>query len=413
MARTDDADPASPAMSRAPQPAQAAHPAQPERVQPAQAAPPPAGGSGLVIGSIETIPVRVPLATVFAGSHYQMTHRSTLVTRVHTADGIVGEAYVGDEDANLLEIERIVQAEIAPAVTGLDAMATERCWQAGYPATFDILRDRRLGLVALASVDTAIWDAVGKALGQPLWRLWGGYRNRLPLVAIGGYYGQPVGSLAEEIAQYRQMGLAGMKLKVGGQSPAEDAERVRTAREAGGDDFVIMIDANQGYTTAEALDLCRRVAGLSVRWFEEPVRWHNDRRSLRDVRMRCGIPVCAGQSETSPSGCRDLMEAGAIDVCNFDASWSGGPTAWRRTAAIALAYDVTMGHHEEPQVSCHLLGSQPHGSYVECFHPERDPLWWNLITNKPPLEGGHLSLGDAPGLGWELDWDYIKAHRVA
>jgi hypothetical protein len=127
--------------------------------------------SGLIITAVETTPVRVPLATVFRGSHYQMTHRSTLVTRVHTADGIVGEAYVGDEDASLLDIERIVRTEIAPALTGLDAMATERCWQAGYSATYDILRDRRLGLVALACVDTAIWDAVGKALGQPLWRL--------------------------------------------------------------------------------------------------------------------------------------------------------------------------------------------------------------------------------------------------
>jgi L-alanine-DL-glutamate epimerase-like enolase superfamily enzyme len=74
------------------------------------------------------------------------------------------------------------------------------------------------------------------------------------------------------------------------------------------------------------------------------------------------------------SGCHDLMEAGAIDVCNFDASWSGGPTAWRRAAAIALAYDVEMGHHEEPQVSAHLLASQPHGTYAEYFHPDRDPF---------------------------------------
>jgi len=374
----------------------------------------PAGdgrGSGLIITRVETTPVRVPLPTVFRGSHYQMTHRSTLVTRLHTADGIVGECYVGDEDASLLEIERIVQTEIAPVLTGMDAMATERCWHAGYPATYDILRDRRLGLVALACVDTAIWDAVGKALGQPLWRLWGGFTDRIPLVAIGGYYGEPVGALSDEIAQYREMGLAGMKLKVGGRSPAEDAERVEAARLAGGEDFILTIDANQGYTTAEALELCARIEGLSIRWFEEPVRWHNDRRSLRDVRMIGGIPVCAGQSELSASGCRDLMEAGAVDVCNFDASWSGGPTAWRRTAAIAHGYDVQMGHHEEPHVASHLLASQPHGTYAECFHPDRDPMWWNMVRGVR-LEGGQLVLPDAPGLGWELDWDYIERHRV-
>jgi L-alanine-DL-glutamate epimerase-like enolase superfamily enzyme len=372
----------------------------------------PQGAGGLTITAVETIAVRAPLARDFRGSHYHMTHRATLVTRVRTADGIVGEAYVGDEDAGLADIEAIVRTEIAPAVTGLDAMATERCWQAGYPATYDILRDRRLGLVALAAVDTAIWDAVGKALGQPLWRLWGGYRNRVPLIAIGGYYGEPLGGIAEEMAAYRAMGLAGVKFKVGGADPATDAARVLAARQAAGDGFLIAIDANQGYNPADALDLCRRLDGAGIRWFEEPVRWHNDRRSLRDVRMRGGIPVCAGQSEFSPSGCRDLMEAGAIDISNFDASWSGGPTAWRRAAAVALTYDVAVGHHEEPQVSAHLVAAQPHGTVVECFHPDRDPFWWNLIANRPPLENGELVLSDAPGLGWELDWDYIEKNRV-
>lgn len=367
---------------------------------------------GLTITAIETIPVIAPLPRTFRGSYYRMTHRATLIVRVRTADGIVGEAYAGDEDKTLSDIEGIVRTEIAPNVVGLDAMATERVWQAGYPATFDILRDRRLGLVALACVDTAVWDAVGKALGVPLWRLWGGYRRELPLVAIGGYYGEPLGPIAEEVAAYRELGLAGMKLKVGGAEPAVDARRVRAARDAGGDDFVITVDANQGYSVADAVDFGRRVADLDVRWFEEPVRWHNDRRSLRDVRARTPLPVCAGQSELSPSGCRDLMEAGAIDVCNFDASWSGGPTAWRRTAAIATAYEVEMGHHEEPQVSVHLLGSQPHGTYAECFHPDRDPFWWHLIANRPPAVDGWITLSDRPGLGWELDWDYVERHRM-
>lgn len=374
---------------------------------------PASGAQGLTITKVETIRVQAPLAREFRGSHYHMTHRATLIARVYTADGVVGEAYAGDEDAGLAEIEQIVQAEIAPAVAGLDALATERCWQAGYPATFDILRDRRRGLVALAAVDTAIWDAVGKALGQPLWKLWGGYRDRVPLIAIGGYYGEPLGAIPDEIAAYRQMGVAGVKFKVGGGSPASDAARVLAAREAAGPDFVVAIDANQGYTPAEALELCRLLDGAGIRWFEEPVRWHNDRRALRDVRMRGGIPVCAGQSEYSPSGCRDLMEAGAVDVCNFDASWSGGPTAWRRAAAIALSYDVAMAHHEEPQVACHLIASQPHGTYAECFHPDRDPFWWNMIANRPRLERGELVLGSKPGLGWELDWDYISRYRVA
>ncbi len=365
----------------------------------------------LRISAIETIPIRVPLARTFRGSHYQMTHRSTIVTRVQTDEGVVGEAYAGDEDAGLLEIDRIIADEIAPRLVGEDAFAVERCWELARPATFDILRDRRHGLVACACVDSAIWDAVGKALGQPLWRLWGGYRSQLPMIAIGGYY--EVGAdVRSEVEGLRELGLGGMKLKVGGLDPAADAERVRAARQAGGDDFILAVDANQAWAPREAIEFARLVEDTGLVWFEEPCRWHNDLRAMRDVRYSSGVPVCAGQSEYSAAGCGDLIVGGAIDVCNFDASWSGGPTEWRRVAGMAHAFDVRMGHHEEPQIASHLLASIPHGTFVECFHPDRDPIWWNLVANRPPLVDGSIQLGEEPGLGWELDEDFIAAHRV-
>jgi L-alanine-DL-glutamate epimerase-like enolase superfamily enzyme len=365
----------------------------------------------LTIRAIETMPIRVPLARVYRGSGYHMTHRSTLVTRVHTEEGVVGEAYAGDEDATLAEIDRIVRHEIAPRLTGEDALAVERCWELARPVTFDILRDRRLGLVATACVDTAIWDAAGKALGQPLWRLWGGYRRTIPLIAIGGYYDTGI-SIEAEIESLRDLGLAGLKFKVGGRSPEEDAARFRAARAAAGDDFLLAADANQAWTPAEAIAFARLVADCDLAWLEEPCRWANDRRAMRDVRFGAPVRVCAGQSELSAAGCRALMEDGAVDQCNFDASWSGGPTEWRRAAAVAHTYDVAMGHHEEPQVATHLLCAIPHGTVAECFHPDRDPVWWNLVANRPPLRDGALELGDVPGLGWELDLDYIEAHRI-
>jgi L-alanine-DL-glutamate epimerase-like enolase superfamily enzyme len=365
----------------------------------------------LAILGIETIPIRVPLARTFRGSTYQMTHRSTLITRVLTDEGVTGVAYAGDEDATLLEIDRIVRDEIAPLLRGQDAYSVERCWELARPATFDILRDRRLGLVACACVDAAIWDAVGKALAQPLWRLWGGYRSRLPLIAIGGYYGEEAG-LETEVQGLLDLGLGGLKLKVGGLDPAADAERARLARRVGGEDFILAADANQAWTPQQAIEFSRLVADLGLVWLEEPCRWRNDLRAMRDVRYRGYVPICAGQSEFSASGCGDLIVRGAVDVCNFDASWSGGPTEWRRTAAIAHAFDVKMAHHEEPQLASHLLASIPHGTYVECFHPERDPIWWKLIANRPPLTDGEIELSERPGLGWELDEDFIEAHRV-
>ena len=372
--------------------------------------PTPTSHGSLPIVGIETTAIRVPLKRVYRGSHYHMTHRSTVIVRV-TVDGIVGEAYAGDEDSSLLEIERIINDELAPALIGQDALAVERCWELARPATFDILRDRRLGLVACAGVDLAIWDLIGKALRQPLWRLWGGYRNRLPMIAIGGYYAADA-DIAAEVHELQEMGLAGMKFKVGGRSAAQDAERFRQAREAGGPEFMLAADANQGWTPQEAIAFARLVSDQDLLWLEEPCRWHNDHLAMRDVRYQSGARVCAGQSEFSAGGCRDLMVAGAIDVCNFDSSWSGGPTEWRRVAAMAHAFDVMMTHHEEPQVSSHLLASIPHGGYVECFHPERDPIWWGLIANRPPLRNGILELSERPGLGWELDGDYIERYRV-
>ena len=178
-----------------------------------------------------------------------MTHRSAIVTRVYTEEGIVGEAYTGDEDAGLAEIEAIIQQEIVPQLIGEDAFAIERCWELARPVTWNILRDRRLGLVASACVDTALWDAIGKVLGQPLWRLWGGYRRDLPVITIGGYYGSDIRAELEDVR-----GLAGMKFKVGQLTPAEDAARFRLAREVAGDDFILLADANQGWTPQEAIE---------------------------------------------------------------------------------------------------------------------------------------------------------------
>jgi L-alanine-DL-glutamate epimerase-like enolase superfamily enzyme len=367
--------------------------------------------TGLTIRRIELIPIVAPLGRVFRGSYYQMTTRSTIVIRIHTDEGLVGEAYAGDEDKTLSEIAAVVENEIGPVLLGEDALAVERCWDRAHPVTFDQLRDRKIGLVALALVDHALWDLVGKASAQPLWRLWGGYTDRMPVNIIGGYYGRDLGGIRDEVAEWVDMGFRGCKFKVGQLSPGDDAARVQVVRQVAGDDFVITIDANQGYAVGRALELCDRVRELGIRWFEEPCRWRNDRRSLREVRARGGIPTCAGQSEYSAAGCRDLCEAAAIDVCNFDASWSGGCTEWRRMAAVAHVYEIEVGHHEEPHVALHLLGSQPHATYVEVFHPDRDPLWWNLVANRPAVVDGMLALSDAPGLGWELDEDYINRYR--
>ena len=366
----------------------------------------------LQIERIEVIPVRVPLDKVYEGSFYKMDARCTIVTRVYTACGIVGESYNGDTDAEQPLIVRIITDELSPALLGKSAASVESCWEAMQPATYDILRDRSLSLQAIACVDAAIWDAYGKAVGAPLYQLWGGYRDRLPAICIGGYYTSTYDDIPKMIANYRDLGFGGCKFKVGRLSAAEDATRTRLAREAAGDDFVLMVDANQGFTRQAAIEFCRLTADLDITWFEEPCQWFNDQRDMRDVRLITGVPITAGQSEHSRNGFRTLLTDGAIDYCNADSSWIGGATEWRRIANMALLFGIQMAHHEELQVAGHLLASIPHGSYAEAFDPVRDPVFWKMFANRLPFENGDYVLPSGPGLGMELDWDFIRHHAA-
>ena len=367
----------------------------------------------LRIEQIETIALRAPLGRRFSGSAYSMDNRCTIVVRATTADGVTSETYSGDTDDEQAIIVRIIHEELAPAILGRSARDPEGLWRAMEPATNNILRDRGLALQAIAALDTAAWDLLGRAVGLPLYRLWGAVSDEVPISIIGGYYHLDADGIGEAVRRYREQGFGGLKFKVGGRSPAEDAERFRVAREAAGPDFTLMADANQGYELSEAVEFARRVEGLGLRWFEEPVRWTNDRRWMRDVRYMTGVPVCAGQSEFTLRGLRDLVTDGAIDVSNFDASWAGGPTVWRKAAGLCAAFGVQLGHHEEPQVSSHLLASVPDHTFAECFDEDRDPFFWRLTDMSTRIAGGRYRLPDRPGFGIELDADYVRANTVA
>jgi D-galactarolactone cycloisomerase len=368
----------------------------------------------LKIERIECVPLSMPLPRTFRGSNYFMTHRCTIITRVYTSAGIVGEVYNGDEFETQGEVVKIILDEIQPLLIGKDAFNIEGCWQLMRKPSTNILRDRKLAMCAQACVDSALWDAVGKALNAPLYKLWGGYSDRLPSICIAGYYeeGKTLADFGREMEEIKLQGHAGCKFKVGGRSPAEDAERVRVARKAAGNDFILVVDANQNWTLRQAVEFSRLATDLNIRWFEEPVRWENDRLDMAAARSQTGIPICAGQSEISRSGCRDLMMSGAIDVCNFDASWGGGPTEWRRVAALASSFAVEMGHHEEPQISAHLLAAIPNGTYLESFHPDRDPMFYRLVANRSALKDGYYAVPSGPGFGLELDKNAIRNYRV-
>lgn len=376
------------------------------------------------ITGIEVIPLVYPLDEPFVGGTYRITNRNTLVTRIETDAGIVGEAFGGDEDHLQAQIVGLIREHLAPLLVGEDARDTERLWDRMFGCNVDLgnrglhtldLGNRAILTQAIAAIDNALWDALGKLYQVPLYKLLGGYRDRVPVIAIGGYYETHPGGdgLKAEIETYREWQLAGMKFKVGRVSLAEDVKRVERARTLAGDDFIIACDANQAWTPEQAIEFCRAVEPLNIRWIEEPVRWYDQLDGLRRVHERTAIPVCAGQGEISRFGCRDLITHGRVDVLNVDVTLAAGVTEWRRIAALAGHFGVQMAHHEESQVALHLLASIPHGLYVEIFpNRKRDPLWFELPVERPRIQNGYMVLPSGPGLGLPLNPEVIARYRA-
>ncbi len=366
------------------------------------------------IHSIEAIAIDIPLARNFGGSTYNVLKRSTVVTRLRTEEGAVSEVYNGDNREHGLEICRLIRDVLAPAIKGMDIFAVERVWEV--LNRFTIANgDRKTLLEAIACVDCAIWDVVGKALGQPVNRLLGGYRDDNPIISIGGYYmeGKTLGDIGDEIEMYAEAGMAGCKFKVGGLTPEADAERVRAADKARPAGFVLAVDANRGWTGDEAIRFARLIDDLDIAWFEEPCHWYDDAAQMARVARATRFPVNAGQCEITSHGVRRLIDEDAVSYVNIDVSEAGGVTDWRRSAALAWASGIKMAHHEESQIAQHLMSAIPHGTYIECFaHPERDPVWQTMWVNRPTAVDGRMALSGGAGFGLELDADMIDRYRV-
>jgi L-alanine-DL-glutamate epimerase-like enolase superfamily enzyme len=366
------------------------------------------------IESVEAVPIEIPLRRNFGGSTYAVLKRSTIVTRLRTDDGLVGEVYNGDNRDHGPALVRLIHEALAPRVRGLDVGDPEPIWQAMF-ALSHTDRARKLLMEAIACVDCAVWDVRGKAQGRSVCELLGGRPRALPIISIGGYYmeGKTLADIGREMEAYRRAGMAGCKFKVGRLTADEDARRVEAARRAAGPDFVLAVDANCGWPVDDAVRFARLVEPLGIAWFEEPCHWYDDAAMMARVRQATSIPITAGQSEITSHGVRRLLDAGAVDLVNVDASECGGVTEWRRAAALCLSAGVRMAHHEESQVSRHLLAGVPHGTCVECFaDPERDPVWQTMWANRPAPKDGLFEVSAAPGFGLVLDEAMVARYRA-
>lgn len=374
------------------------------------------------IKHIEAIPLVRKLEDVFQGGTYKITSRNTIVTRVELDNGATGETFGGDEDQYQFDVCRVVNQVYRPLLAGGDARDVEAHWDRLWATRVDLnyrgihtldLAKHCVRTQAIAAVDIALWDALGKSLRQPVYKLLGGFRDRVPVIAIGGYVmkGKTIADLETEIEHYMEQQIFGMKLKVGKLSVEEDVERTRLARKVGGPNFHLCADANQSWTVEDAMKFARGVRDLNLAWLEEPVRWHDQIEGNARLRL-LGIPVNAGQGEISRHGCRDLIVRGAVDILNVDATIAGGVTEWRRIAGMAHGFGVRMAHHEEPQVALHLLAGAPNGLCVEIFpNPQRDPMWFDLPERQPAIRDGCMHLPDQPGFGIPLRADTIARWR--
>lgn len=368
------------------------------------------------ITRIETIPLKVKMERVATGSTLKLSHRCTILTRIHTDAGVIGECFNGNDDALQAAVIQMIDQEMAPRLIGHRVGAIEDAWQLTRKSTEPFLRDRRIALRAQSCIDSALHDAIGKLVGLPINMLWGGAKKEIRVFAIGGYYREKddLEGLKQEVEELKAFGIHGLKLKMGGLSPSEDAKRAEVVRKAGGDDFILGCDANQAWSLPQALEFTKITRDLNLTWLEEPCQWDNDRDEMALVRSISGVPITAGQSELTRFGCRDLMQAKAMDICNFDGSWGGGPTEWRRVATLAHTYGVKVMQHLEPQFGLMMSAGVPNGFYGEVMLPWRDPFFYRLIANqaKEPFKNGIYTLPTEPGWGMQIDQDYLGSVRM-
>ena len=349
-------------------------------------------------------------------SHFPVPAANELLVVLHSDSGLSGFG-LGSSNSSLEQTAKLFTEGLGELVVGADALAPERLYEeiislSWKPIAAEKGWSKASLVLAAAAVDIACWDILGKQAGMPLYRLFGGYRDRVPCYVTCAYYreGKDMDELRDEMRMLKSQGHTAFKAKVGALDLESDMERLREIRGLIGD-AQLMVDVNCGWDLDTALEAVRLLPEVQPRWLEEPVRWYDDRRLLKLLARNTDIPLSAGESEQTAHGCRALLEEGAISVLQFDCTRMGGFTMGRKLAALAELNHVEVAPHHDCFLHAHLVAASPAGLIVESFtDPERDPLQAELFQDPPRIENGVLHLKDAPGLGLELRPDTIERY---
>jgi L-alanine-DL-glutamate epimerase-like enolase superfamily enzyme len=326
--------------------------------------------------------------------------KTTVVTVEATADGTRGLGFTYATGACAVLIRDVLQ----DVVVGSDPSDIPGTWEGIVRAIRNLGRPG-VASMAIAAVDTALWDLKSRLLGLPLARLLGMVRSTVPIYASGGFTSLSDEQLADQLGGWvHDQGIPRVKIKIAedrGTKPDRDLERVRLARKVIGDQADLFVDANGGYGRKQAVRLARELRHEGVTWFEEPVS-SDDLQGLREIRDLIDIDVAAGEYGYDLAYFRGMLEAGAVDCLQMDVSRCAGITDWLRAAALGAAHGMDVSGHTAQSLHAHSACAVPNLRHLEYFadHARVDRLLFDGVLDP---DGGMLrpDLG-RPGAGLEL-----------
>jgi D-arabinonate dehydratase len=365
------------------------------------------------ITDVESGAVSIPLDSPVAFATREVEARDYALVYVRTDEGVEGLGYTLGYGGSHLIADAVTDI-LAPMIEGEDPRDTERLWREMYDGTVQIGR-KGLLVKAISILDIALWDIRAKQAGQPLYKYLGGYTDSVPAYASGGYYREGKGTegLRTEMQRYVDRGHDIVKMKVGRIPPAEEVERIRAVRETIGPDRTLLLDANGAWSTErEAIDALRRFDEYDPYFIEEPVM--PDLVPLMGtVNDAIDYAVATGELEFTRYGFRHLLEAGAVDVIQADATVVGGVTEWLNVAKTAATFDVPVAPHYNWNLHTHLVAAVENGLWMEYFHADSAPTAFDAIVEDPlSPEDGMIRAPDRPGHGVSLDRSKVDDYRI-
>ena len=325
-----------------------------------------------------------------------VTQETPMVT-IHCADGASGTGYTYTIGTGGSSVVALLRDHLCPRLIGRDANEIESIWKDLFFHTHATAVGAITAL-ALAAIDTALWDLKCKRANLPLHKVAGGAQRRVPVYTTeGGWLHLEPAVLVEQTLAAREAGFRGAKIKVGRPHVSEDVARLSAVRDAVGPGFEIMVDANQAFTVAEAIRRARHYEPLDLAWFEEPLPAEDISGHVR-LSQSTSLPIAVGESIYHPSHFREYLQAGGCSIVQADVARIGGITPWLKVAHLAETFNVPICPHFLMEIHVGLCAAVPNAAWVE-YIPQLD----DVTTSRLKIEDGYAWPSDAPGLG--IEWD--------